>query len=185
MRREEALLLIKNYLSNQNLVKHCLACEATMIKLAEKLGQDKEIWGLAGLLHDLDYEITKDEPEKHTLITATILKERGVPEEVIEIIKGHNADNLGIEIKELGQKALYVIDPTTGFIVAATLMHPTKKIKNISLDFLLNRFKEKSFARGANREQIKKCQELGLSLEEFLSLVLQAMQEIAEEIGLD
>lgn len=185
MDRQKALSLIKKYLSNENLIKHCLACEAAMIKLAEKLNEDRQIWGLAGLLHDLDYEITKNEPQKHTLVTAEILKANGVSEEVIEIIKGHNADNLGIEIKKRGQRALYVVDPTTGFIVAATLMHPTKKIKNLDLQFLMNRFKEKSFARGANREQIKKCEELGLTLEEFLLLVLEAMQGIAGEIGLD
>lgn len=184
MEREKALSLLKSNLSQANLIKHCLAAEVVMRKLAQRLGEDEEIWGLAGLLHDLDYEKTKEEPQKHTLLTAEILEKEGVSSEIIEIIKGHNADNLGIELKSKGQKAIYAVDPTVGFIVAATLMHPTKKIKNVDVQFLLNRFKEKSFARNVSREQVKSCQEIGLSLEEFLQLALSAMQEISEELSL-
>jgi putative nucleotidyltransferase with HDIG domain len=186
MDRQTAMNLLQENLKNKNLFKHCLALEAVMRKLADHpaIGGDEETWGLAGLLHDLDYEETLTDPQKHTLITAKKLKETGVPEEIISIIKAHNSEALGLTRETKADKAIYAADPLTGLIVAAALIHPDKKLNSIDTKFVLNRFKEGGFARGSNREQIKTCSDLGLSLEEFVSLGLQAMQEIASELGL-
>jgi len=181
MEREEAYELAKAKISNQNLFKHVLAVEAVMKGLANHLKEDQHRWGLAGLLHDLDYEETKNDPDYHTLITATILSEYQLDPEIIEAIKCHN--DKAPRAKNIG-KAIYAADPVTGLIVAAALMHPEKKLKALNVDFILRRFGEKRFAAGANREQIKTCEDLGLSLTEFLTISLQAMQGIDKELGL-
>ena len=184
MKREEAIKLLKEYIQTPNLIKHSLAVGAIMKALAEKFGEDQEKWEICGLLHDIDYEKTKNEPEKHSLVGAQILKEKGLDEEIVEAVKTHNEAH-GIEPKSLMAKALYVCDPLSGLIVAATLVLPSKKLKDLTVQNVLNRFKEKSFARGANREIIKKCEEyLSLSLEEFIEIALKAMQGISEELGL-
>ena len=154
-----------------------------MRRLAGELGQNEELWALAGLLHDLDYDRTVDSPEQHGLLGAQILEEKGLPAELIQAVKAHN-EMLGVERQSLLDKALYAADPVTGLLVAAALIHPQKKLAAVDLDFVLNRFKEKSFARGADRDQIETCSELNLSLEEFIALSLEAMQTIAAELGL-
>ncbi|NLA05950.1 MAG: HDIG domain-containing protein [Firmicutes bacterium] len=183
MEREEALSLVKQEVKNKNLIKHMLAVEAVMRRLAAELGQDEELWALAGLLHDLDYDKTVDRPEQHGLLGAQILEEKGLPEELVRAVKAHNPA-LGVARESLMDKALFAADPVTGLLVAAALVHPQKKLAAIDLDFVLNRFKEKSFARGANREQIESCSELDLSLEQFLALSLEAMQAAAADLGL-
>ncbi|MBD3387021.1 HDIG domain-containing protein [candidate division KSB1 bacterium] len=181
MTREQAYQLAKPRFSNKNLFKHVLAVEAVMRGLARHLNEDEEKWALAGLLHDLDYEETQKTPEKHGLITETILKEYDVPPDIVYAIKCHN--NLAAR-KTLMDKALYAADPVTGLIVAATLMHPDKKLKSVDSDFCLRRFKEKSFARGASREQIATCEEMNLSLQAFFDISIAAMQSIDDELGL-
>ena len=181
MNREEALKLLELKLKNKNLIKHSLVVEACMKRLAEKFGEDIATWGLTGLLHDLDYEDTKDDFSKHGFVTAEILEKKGVNSQIIEAIKAHPGH---IERKTLMAKVLYSVDPLTGLIVAACLMHPEKKLKALSKEFILNRFKEKSFARGANRQQIRACQEFGLSLEDFITMCLAAMKEISEKLEL-
>lgn len=181
MEREEALNLVKSKVSQKNLVKHMLATEAVMRRLARHFGEKEEVWGLAGLIHDLDYQDTVDNPDMHALITADILKEKGLGEEIIHAVKVHAWK---AEAESKMDWALYATDPTTGFIVACALMHPTKKLASLDLKFLMNRYKEKRFAAGANREQIQTCEKIDLSLEEFLSMTLEAMQGISEELGL-
>ena len=132
-------------------------------------------------MHDLDYEETVDTPERHTLVTEELLQPYALAAEIIHAIKCHN--NLA-EKNSLLDKALYAADPVTGLIVAAALMHPDKKLKAVDTEFILRRFKEKSFARGANREQIQSCEEMGMSLEQFLQVALRAMQKIDQELGL-
>ncbi len=183
MEREEALRLIKQEVKTKNLIKHMLAVEAVMRRLAEELGQDEELWALTGLLHDLDYDRTMDQPEQHGLLGAQILEEKGLPPELVQAVKAHN-EVLGVERQTLLDKALYAADPVTGLLVAAALIHPQKKLAAIDLDFVMNRFKEKSFARGADRGQIESCSELNLSLERFMTLSLEAMQSIAADLGL-
>jgi putative nucleotidyltransferase with HDIG domain len=181
MTRDEALKLVGSYISNKNLVKHMLAVEVCMRKLAKYFNEKEEIWGLSGLLHDLDYESTKDNFSLHGINTAKILEEKGVDKEIIDAIKSHPGHS---ERVTLMAKALYAVDPLTGLIVASALMHPQKSLKALSVQFILNRFKEKHFAKGANRDQIKSCSELGLTLEDFINICLSAMQEIDKELEL-
>jgi len=181
MERKEAFDLVKKSVGTKNLVKHMLAAEACMRKLAKYFNEDDEIWGLAGLLHDIDYEETKNNFELHGVASADLLKEKGVTPEVISAVKAHAGK---IEAKNRIEKALYSVDPLTGLIVASALMHPSKKISRIDTRFVLNRFKEKRFAAGADRDQIRLCEELGLSLEKFIEICLSAMQEIEEELEL-
>jgi len=184
MEREKALQLLKENLSNANLQKHCFAVEAIMRALAKRFNQDVESWGLAGLLHDIDYEKTKDNPDAHSLIGAEMLKEIGLNDEIVQAVRTHNEAH-GIEPQSLMAKALFVADAISGLIVAATLVLPSKKINDLNAQNILHRFKEKAFARGANREIIKRCEELlGLSLEEFTEVALVAMKGIGGELGL-
>ncbi len=183
MTREEALNLLKKYVKNNNLIKHMLATEAIMKALARRLNEDEELWGLTGLLHDVDYELTEKEPEKHSLLSEEILKPYNLPLEMIEAIKAHNEIH-GFSRNSLLAKALYAIDPLTGLIVASALVHPERKLDPLDTEFILKKFKEKSFARGANREQIKSCEELGLNLDEFISIGLSAMKSISRELEL-
>ncbi len=181
MDRQQAYHLAKSKFSNKNLFKHVLAVEAVMRGLAEHFGEDQEKWGLAGLLHDLDYEETMNDPDRHTLVTEEMLKEYNLNSEIIEAIKCHNEK--APRTKLMGQ-AIYASDPVTGLIVAAALMHPDKKLKSLDVEFIMRRFKEKRFAAGANREQIKTCENFGLKLEEFLGIALKSMQGIDTELGL-
>ena len=158
-----------------------LATEAVMKILARHFNEEEEIWGLAGLLHDLDYDQTVNDFPKHGLISAEILEKKSIPDEVIYAIKSHPGH---FPRKSRIDKALYAVDPITGLIVAAALMHPTKKLKNVDVDFIARRFNEKRFAAGADRDQIKSCEEMGLSLNDFIGLSLKAMQEIDAELGL-
>ncbi len=181
--RDWALVLLKKNLTNKNLFNHSLAVEAVMRRLARHFGEDEELWGIAGLLHDIDYDWTKDEPERHSLEGARVLEEAGLPREVVYAVKAHNSRH-GLPRLSLLDKALYATDPLTGFIVAAALIRPEKKLAAVDVDFLQNRFKEKSFARGASRETMMACEEMGLSLEEFMRMGLEAMKGIAGELGL-
>jgi len=184
MEREKALNLLKENLKNQNLQKHCLAVEAAMKELAEYFGEDEEKWGICGLLHDIDYEKTKGDPKLHSKIGSEMLKNLGLEEEICQAVLAHNEVH-GILPQSKMAKALFCLDPLTGLIVAATLVLPSKKISDLKVENVLNRFGEKSFAKGANREIIKKSEEyLGLSLENFIKITLEAMQEISNELGL-
>lgn len=181
MERNEALNLVREKVKNENLRKHMLATEACMRKLAKYFGEDEERWGLCGLLHDLDYDETAKTPEVHGLKTVEWLKEKGIEEGILFAILAHNCHK---PTESLLEKALYAVDPLTGLIVASALMHPDKKLNSVDKDFVLRRFKEKKFAAGANREQIKSCEGMGISLEDFVEICLKAMQEIAADLGL-
>ena len=180
MTREEAMLLVNEHMSNKNLIKHVLGVEAIMRRLASHLEENEDTWGLAGLLHDLDYDKTKDKPDRHSQLTAEILTEKVTPE-IIQSIKGHN------DLAERTTKmdwALYAADPVSGFIVACALMHPTKKLESIALPSLRKKFKTMRFAAGASREQMAACEKIGLDLDTFLSLSLEAMQQEHVALGL-
>lgn len=181
MTRDEAMALVKEKVSNKNLIKHMLATEACMRELAERLGGEQDQWSMAGLLHDLDYDQTKDDFPRHGFETVEMLKGMELPDEILQAIVSHTGH---VERKSVMDKALYAIDPTTGLIVAAALMHPDKKLNSLDVDFIMRRFKEKRFAAGANREQIQTCSELGLELDDFIGLCLKGMQSISDELGL-
>ena len=182
MDRADAMALLQSHVKTKNLIKHCLACEAVLGAMAPRFGADPGQWRLAGLLHDVDYDQTLERPETHARIGAEVLEQAGVDGAVVHAVLAH-ADKAP---RESGlDKALWCVDPLTGLIVAAALIRPEKKLAAIDAAFVLNRFKEKGFARGANREQIAACeQELGLTLEEFVAVGVVAMQEISDELGL-
>ncbi len=182
--REEALELVHEHLSSANMVNHCLASEAVLGALAVKLGQDEEKWRLAGLLHDLDSESHTD-LDVHTRETARILTERGVDPEIIEAIRLHNPQaHPGEQRSTALHHALAAGETLTGLIVASALVNPARKLAAVKPKSVKKRYKEKAFARGANREIIAECEKLDLTVPEFCELGLVAMQEIAEDIGL-
>lgn len=184
MDRQEALDYMMENVKNTNLRKHILAVEAVMRRLARRLGQDEEEWGLAGLLHDIDYETTKDSPDRHSIVGAEMLEQAGVAPDIVAAVKAHN-DHHGLPRDSLMARALYAADPLTGLIVAAALISPAKKLSAIDAKFVHNRFGEKAFAKGARREPMLSAKaELGLDLGEFISLGLEAMQGISGELGL-
>jgi hypothetical protein len=181
MHREEAKTLLEQTIPNKNLQKHMLAAEACMKALAGHFGEDADQWGLAGLLHDLDYDQTVNDFGNHGKVTARMLEGKGIPDEIIYSIKAHPGH---VEAKSKMDFALYAVDPLTGLIVAAALMHPSKKLANVDVPFIMKRYKEKRFAAGANREQIQTCDRLGLTLEDFIGKCLAAMQGISNDLGL-
>lgn len=180
MNRHEALNLLSDKVKNKNLFKHMIAVEAIMRELADYFKQDQETWGLCGLLHDFDYEETLNDFPSHGLVTEKELQGK-VSEEVLAGIRAHTGL---VERKTLMEKAIYCADPVSGFIVAAALVLPEKKLANVKIENLLNRFKEKHFAKGASRPQMEACSDLGLTLEKFFEISLNAMKKIADELGL-
>ena len=183
MTREEVLDSVKANVENENLVKHMLATEAIMRALAKQLGEDKEEWGLTGLLHDIDVELTEGDMSSHGRLGADLVREMGASEAMTHAILCHNP-MLGLLPETKLDKALLCADPLTGLITAAALVRPDKKLAGVEAKSVGKRFKEKSFAAGANREQIAGCSQLGLELDEFIELGLAAMQGIAGELGL-
>ena len=183
MNREEAFALLKEYIKNENLIKHMLAVESAMRVYARKYNEDEEKWGIVGLIHDFDYEMHPT-AEEHPLKGSEILKERGYPEDVIYAIKAH-ADYLELERKSPMDKALYAVDDLAGFIVAVTLVRPTKKLSEVEVKSVKKKLKDKSFAAKVNREDIQRgVEELGVPLDEHIETVLKAMQGIAGDLGL-
>ena len=183
MTREEALESVKANVENVNLVKHMLVTEAIMRALARRSGEDEEEWGLTGLLHDIDAELTEDDMSTHSKLGADLARELGASEEMAHAILCHNEAH-GIPRETNLDKALFCADPLTGLIIAATLVRPDKKMAGLEAKSVRKRFKEKSFAAGADREQIALCSELGLELDEFIELGLEAMKGIAPGLGL-
>jgi len=184
MDRDQALELVRERVKNENLVKHMIAAEAIMGALARRLGADEARWRLAGLLHDLDVEETADTMEVHGTLTVQWLREAGYEdEEVLRAILAHNSAN-GSSVETLMDRAIYASDCLTGLITAAALIRPEKKLAPVELKSLKKRFKEPSFAKGVRREDIMTCDQLGLDLEEFLGIGLEAMKEVADELGL-
>ena len=184
VRREDALGLLREHVQNENLVKHCLATEAIMRGLAERLGEDTETWGLVGLLHDLDFESTKDSPQEHTRKTVEVLSEKGLSEDALQAIREHNAEALGIPRQSRFGIALACSETITGLIVATALIYPDKKLASVKPKSVRKRMKETAFARKVNREIIRDCEQIGVPLDEFIELSLRAMQGIADQLGL-
>lgn len=187
MTREEALELLHQNMENQNLRRHCYSVEAVMRALAKKLGGDEEKWGVVGLLHDGDYEKTKEQPEQHTLLMHQWLKDKGeTDEEILNAILSHNYVHTNKNKPATKMEwSLYCCDELTGLIVATALMMPDKKLATVKVKSVLKKMKDKSFAAAVDREQIKMCEEkLNIPLEEFVKIALEAMQGISGELGL-
>lgn len=192
--RQQALEFLNQKIENKNIVKHMLACEALMggvyeflkVKGEKDLEGTKEEWMMAGLLHDGDY-CPEVPPAKQGIQITEWLREKGweIPQNVAQAMAAHNWSNTGVEPKTKMDWALFCGDSLTGLIVAAALVLPSKKLADLTVQNVLNRFKEKSFARGTRREDIAMCGEkLGIKLEEFIEIGLKAMQKISKELGL-
>ncbi len=184
MNRDEAIKLIKEKLNDNNLVYHSISVGAIMKGVAKYFGEDENKWELCGVLHDIDYSETKDDPNKHSIVGAEYLKNLGFDDEFTNAVASHN-ERHKIGRESLLAKALYASDPLSGLIVATALVMPDKKINSVKLSSAMKKFKTKEFARGADREQIKTCEsELNIPLEKFIEIALESMKEIGEEIGL-
>jgi putative nucleotidyltransferase with HDIG domain len=184
MTREEALGSIRANVKNNNLVKHMLAAEAIMRALARRLGEDEEEeWGLTGLLHDVDMELTGGDMSEHSKLGADIARELGAGEAVAHAIISHNEAH-GIPLETALDKALFCADPLTGLITTAALVRPDKKLAGLEAKSVMKKFKQKGFAAAVSREQVSRCSEIGLELDEFVELGLTAMKEIAADMGL-
>lgn len=192
MTLEQATQILHNNMQNLNLRRHCYSVGIVMKSLAKRLGEDdkQETWQIAGLLHDADWEKTQSDPQSHTkLITAWI--DEVEKEDHIEDIKNAIISHAWGYVEgnpepttQMGW-ALYCCDELTGLIVATTLVKPDKKLSSVTVDSILNKWNEKSFAKGVNRDQIKECEgRLKIPLREFIEIALTAMQSIAPELGL-
>ena len=183
--RGEALELLKRYLKDEKMVKHCIAVETIMRALAKRLGEDIELWGLIGLLHDIDYDYVSRNMSKHGLEAVNMLANL-LPEDALEAIAGHNEHNNYVIKNERARRighALRASDHVAGLIVATALVMPHRRLEEVKPETLLRKFKSKDFAKGVDRSRILEVEELGLKLEEFLQLALNSMKSIASELG--
>ena len=183
MKRDEAISLVRSEVKNENLIKHMLAVGAIMKHIAKKIGEDDELWEIAGILHDIDYEKTKSNIAQHSLISAEMLKGK-IPEQAINAIKSHNFENTDVLPKSKMDFALIAADAISGLVIATALIYPSKKIEDVKTKSVTKRFKKKDFARNVSREHIMFCEKLGMNIEEFCELSVMALQEISDEIGL-
>ena len=182
--RDQAMALLETYLQNPRLISHCVATEAIMRSLARKYAENETIWGLSGLLHDLDYQITGEDSARHGIETEKILSEINVLPIILNAIKKHNAEGLGLERTTRFEYALTCAETITGLIVATALVYPDKKIASVKPKSITKRMKMKHFARAVSRERIMECEKMGMPLNDFIALSLEAMQEIADPLGL-
>ena len=184
MNRSEALAIVHQYVKNENLLRHMLAVEAAMRFYAEKYNQDAETWGIAGLLHDFDWEIHPT-LENHPQAGAPILRQHGVPEEIVRAVLSH-ADHTGVPRQTLMEKALYACDEITGLIIAVALVRPSRSLNDLEAASVKKKWKDKAFAAGADREEIARATaNFGVELWEHVGNVILAMRRIAPELGLE
>jgi len=182
MDRSEALKLLKKYVKNDKLIKHCIATSAIMRELARELNEDEERWALIGILHDIDYEIVQGDMKKHGIVGSEILRNEGFDEEFCEIVKNHNYHLFEPKRKE--EIALVSSDNISGLIVACALVK-NKKVTSVTPKTVKEKFKERSFARGCNREAIRRIEEIGISLDKFFEIAIRALVSVRDELGLD
>ncbi len=184
MERNEAIALVREFVKNESLVRHMLSVEAAMRFYAEKFGEDPEKWGLTGLLHDFDWEIHPT-LEQHPQDGAPILRERGVPEEIVLAIQSH-ADHTGVPRTSRMEKALYACDEITGLVTAVALVRPSRSLHDLTASSVKKKWKDKAFAAGANREEIARAtEEFGIERWEHVTNVITAMRRIAKDLDLD
>ena len=170
-------------MKNGNIVKHMLAVEAIMKSLAEHFDDDVNLWGLTGLLHDVDYELVEGDMVKHGLLAEKVLTGK-VDEKVIRAVKTHNHENTGFKPESRMEKMLISADAVSGLIIACALVMPTKKISEVRVETVAKKFKDKDFARGCDRKRIELCESVGLEKEKLFEISSNALQGISEELGL-
>jgi putative nucleotidyltransferase with HDIG domain len=184
MTREEAHKLLLEHVKNPKMLYHSYSSEAVMRALAIRLGRDEEKWGLAGLLHDIDIEVTNADPKTHSLVAVDILRNAGLGEDIVDAVKMHNEMATGLPRTNEFQHALAAGETITGLIYATALVYPDKKIKDVKASSILKRMKQAAFAASVSRENILECEKAGIPLQEFVEISLDAMKGIAEKIGL-
>ena len=184
MEREECFKLLSQYIKNPNMIKHSLASEVVLSALAEKFSEDKNKWALAGLLHDIDVEITEANPKIHGQKAAEILRQSGIDGEIIDAIVRHNEEATELKRETSLHFALSSGETITGLITATTLVYPDKKLSSVKPKSIVKRMKEKAFATSVKRETIMECEKIRLKIDEFAELALKAMQSISDKLEL-
>jgi predicted hydrolase (HD superfamily) len=180
--RDEALAIVRKHVKKENNVKHMIAVGAVMKEVAMKVGEDPERWEIVGILHDIDFELCSGLTD-HTKIAKNLLI-GVVDDEVIVTIMAHNYENTGVVPDTKIKKGLIASDAISGLIIASALVMPSKRLSEVAPESLMKKFKSKDFAKGANRERIRLCSELGISTEEFMAAALAGMKKVAAELGL-
>jgi putative nucleotidyltransferase with HDIG domain len=183
MNREEALIEVRNNVKNERIIKHMLAVEVIMEHLANFFGEDSALWGMVGLLHDIDYEHVKGDMDKHTFLVEKILGE-SVDHKIIKAIKAHNYEKTGITPESKMEKMLISADAVSGLIIACALVMPSKKLSEVRVETILKKFKDRDFARGSDRDRITMFESIGLKKEKLFEISLKALQDISSELGL-
>jgi uncharacterized protein len=181
--RDYYLGLLHKHVKNPKMIAHSLASEAVLRALAKRFGENEDVWGVAGLLHDIDVEITAADPKRHSLLGADMLKEESLPEDAVDAVRMHNEMATGLERSTRFQHALAAGETITGLIFATALVYPDKKIGSVKTKSIVKRMKEKLFAASVNRETILECEKIGIPINEFAELSLEALKPIAEELG--
>ena len=179
--KNEALELVKKHVGNKNLVNHMLAVSAIMRRMAEYFGEDTDLWEAVGMLHDIDYEKTGDDFSKHGLVSAEMVADH-LSEEGLRAIRAHN-EMTGFKAESRMEVSLFAADALSGMIVAGALVRPTK-LEGMKASSIRRRMKDKSFARNVSRENIMRCEEIGMPMNDFFSMGIEAMQSISDKIGL-
>jgi predicted hydrolase (HD superfamily) len=181
--REEAIQLLEEKIKSENMQKHCYASEAVLRAIANRLGENEDEWGLAGLLHDIDVEITNGDPLTHGPYAKKLLDGK-ITDKMLDAIVTHNEMATGKERTTVFQHALAAGETITGLITATTLVYPDKKIASIKTKSVTKRMKQKAFAASVNRKNILECENIGIPLNEFAELSVNAMKEISNVLGL-
>jgi hypothetical protein len=183
MNRNEALELLKKYISNENLIKHCIATSAIMREVAKEVGENAEKWELIGILHDIDYEIVEGDMSKHGVVGAEILKKNGIEEEIVEVVRTHNHTLFGNYEKPV-EITLQAADSVSGLIIACALVKKGK-ITEVMPKTVKKKFKEKSFAAGCDRNRIREIEKLGIELPRFYEIAIKGLVSVKTELGLE
>lgn len=181
--RAEAVKLLQKYLNEDKLRKHSFAVEAIMQETAARLHKDRSLWSLVGLLHDLDYEYTQGNPQRHGNVTVDIIDQL-LPESALHAIKAHNYIHTDVMPISSLDKALIAADAISGLIIATALIMPQQKLAHVTVSSIRKKFKDNSFAKGCDRKKILLCEDIGFSLDDFLTLGLQSLQPIASSLDL-
>lgn len=182
--RDRALARLQEHVKNEKTIVHCLASEAVMRALAVRLGEDEDRWGLTGLLHDIDVEVTNADPRVHALKAEELLEDLGFDEEMFDAIRMHNDEATGLARSTTFQHALAAGETITGLIYATALVYPDRKIASVKYKSVRKRMKEKAFAASVKRDHILECEKIGIPLDEFIQLSVDAMREVSDSIGL-
>lgn len=182
--REDALSLVKKNVTKRNSIFHMIAVESIMKNVAEHLCENQQLWQLTGLLHDIDYEKTEDNPKEHSILSEKILSNFDVPDEVVRAIKAHNFQFSNVKPESIMEKALIACDAVSGLLVACALVMPSKMLAQVEVNTIVKKFKDKSFARGVERERILFCEEIGIPRNVFFKISLDGLKTVSFEIGL-